>query len=73
MGNTNELTVPFTHQSELADLLAALRDCGVGLGDEPAGWPPAAVFDNLRSKGLLSGKFKALSFQGDGKWAIRDR
>ena len=38
---------------KLADVFAQLRDADFRFAAGPAGWPPAAAFEELRSKGLL--------------------
>ena len=63
----------YTSEPELANILSALRDQGVAFVSAEAGWPPAAVFEQLRTRGLLSGTYEELLFSGPGKWSIRQK
>lgn len=47
----------YSSEDDLAHDLSALRDAGVAMGSAPAGWPPAAVFEDLRQKGKITGKY----------------
>ena len=71
--NTTTLSVPFATDAELARLLGSLRDHGVAFGSELAGWPPAAVFEDLRTRGLVSGPYLELLFSGPGRWTTRQK
>src|SRR5438105_5577046 len=44
--------IRFSNTSDLARLLQALRDSGFAFLGQPHGWPPSAIFEDLRSKGL---------------------
>ena len=57
----------FGDKSGLASLLVALRDLGFGFVGGPAGWPPAAVFEELRDNGLLTGQYEEVVWLGAGK------
>ena len=65
-------TVPYHGDEHLAKLLDQLNRLGVLFVDHPAGWPPAAIFRDLRKRGLLRGSFKTVSWTGPGKWFTRD-
>ena len=56
--------LPFTSKSELAVTLTALQHAGLLFADEPAGWPPAAVFQQLRDESLVSGTIRTVSWAG---------
>jgi hypothetical protein len=43
--------------------LMALRDMGIPFGCAPAGWPPSAIFELLRDRGLVQGQYKQI-FRG---------
>ncbi len=43
-----------------ADVLTTLRDMGVPFGHAPAGWPPSAVFEHFRDRGLVHGPYKQI-------------
>lgn len=53
---------------ELAKLLMRLRDLNLLFVDSPAGWPPAAVFQDLRDKGQVSGEIQVVTWHGKGQW-----
>lgn len=52
-----------TTEDELAKILVALRDAGFAMAGGPWGWPPAAVFEDLRSKGKVAGDFTQISWR----------
>jgi hypothetical protein len=52
-------------QTDLVSVLTALKDSGVPFLDVPASWPPAAVFEQMREEGKLSGTFTAVTFAGE--------
>jgi hypothetical protein len=64
-------TIPYQGDEHLAKLLDQLNRLGVLFVDQPAGWPPAAIFRDLRKKGLLHGSFRRVSWKGPGKWLVR--
>lgn len=55
--------VPFSSKTELAATLTAFQKAGFYFGNEPAGWPPAAVFQQLRDVGLVSGPINSVSWK----------
>jgi hypothetical protein len=57
----------------LAALLQQLRDLGVLFVNEPAGWPPAAIFADLRARGLVQGQYQEITWRGPGQWSIYSR
>jgi hypothetical protein len=62
--------IPASGKTELGKLLARLRDLGFLFADEPGGWPPAAIFRDLRGRGYVDGDFQAVTWHGPGKWRI---
>jgi hypothetical protein len=55
----------------IATLFDTLRNHDVLFGGDHSGWPPAAIFDLYREKGLLSGPFREIIFYGIGLgWSI---
>ena len=61
-------------ETEIAALFDILRNHGVLFGGAPHGWPPAAIFELYREKGLLTGHFREILFYGPGRgWAIYKR
>lgn len=57
----------FRDKNSLVSLLVALRDLGFGFVGGPAGWLPAAVFEELRDGGLLTGAYEEIVWLGPGK------
>ena len=58
---------------ELATLLSKLRDHGFVFAGGASGWPPAAVFEDLREKGLIRGSFQEVLWSGPGVYTVRTR
>ena len=54
----------YSSKQELARTLQCLQQVGLPFVDEPAGWPPAAVFQQYRNEGLVSGSIKTVSWRG---------
>lgn len=52
---------------ELASVLSLLRDAGFAFAGATTGWPPAAVFEDLRRRGLIRGDFTEVVWAGPGK------
>ncbi|HKI54989.1 MAG TPA: hypothetical protein VJ987_12755 [Anaerolineales bacterium] len=65
--------ITFTNDSELAKKLHELNELGFLFIGEPAGWPPAEIFDRIRKKGLLNDNFKEVRWRGPGDWFITER
>lgn len=57
-------TLKYSSDEELAQLLSALRDHGYALVNAPSGWPPGAVFEDLRERGLVSGDYEEIVWRG---------
>jgi hypothetical protein len=64
-------TIPYETDEELAKLLDRLNRLKTLFVDQPAGWPPAAIFRDLRKRGLVHGSFKTVSWRGRSKWFVR--
>ncbi len=62
----------FKNDEELASLLTRLIGEGYMFVDQPAGWPPAEVLRDLRSKGLLDLDFKTITWAGPGDERINN-
>jgi hypothetical protein len=58
------LVISIPDWSVLPSLLTQFRDMGLPFGGETHGWPPAAVFEDLREKGLVSGQYVEIIFGG---------
>jgi hypothetical protein len=61
---TGALELKMSSKQELAVVIQQLQKLGLPFGDEPAGWPPAAVFIQLREEGIVSGTVKTVSWVG---------
>jgi hypothetical protein len=57
-------SIPYASDEELGAILEALRDAELPLADAPDGWPPAAVFQDLRDRGITHGSFVAITWSG---------
>ena len=53
-------------------LLERIRDLGIPFRWMEGGWPPAAVFEELRERGVVAGPVRALSYYGSDRWTLRD-
>jgi hypothetical protein len=62
--HTIEITI--SSRDELPVLLERLRDAGVAFVGGSSGWPPAAVFEDLRDRGLVSGLYEEIVFRAPG-------
>lgn len=51
----------------IASTMQKLQLLGFHFVDEPAGWPPAAIFQKLRDEGIVSGAVKTVSWTAPGK------
>lgn len=61
-------------ETEIAALFDILRTHGVPFGGAAHGWPPAAIFELYREKGLLTGNYREILFYGpDRGWEIYER
>jgi hypothetical protein len=65
--------INYAGDDELAKKLHELNEIGFLFVGEPAGWPPAAIFDHLREKKLLNDNFKEVTWHRPGNWVIRER
>ncbi len=61
--------IPFRGDQELATLLVALRDGGLLFGSGRQ-WPPCDVFEDLRERGLVSGKYKKVFWHSPGQFRV---
>jgi hypothetical protein len=66
-------TLQVANDYQIGVLLSALRDLGILFVGGSSGWPPAEVFDELRSRGLIAGKFDELVWAGQGRWRVSKR
>jgi len=67
----DEWIVDAQSETDIAALFGTLRNHGALFRAEEAGWPPAAIFELYREKGLLSGPFHEVYFRRDDQgWSI---
>lgn len=50
----------YDDDAELAGVLTSLRDEGLPFLNAGSGWPPGAVFADLRDRGLVHGPYNAI-------------
>ena len=62
--------IGFASTEELGNLFSSLRDSDVCFAGGPAGWPPAAIFKDLRKKGLVAGCFNEIIWRGKNEFEI---
>ncbi|NIK08249.1 hypothetical protein FHY11_001759 [Xanthomonas arboricola] len=51
----DRISLSFKSSEELSEILSLLQSLQIPFADAPAGWPPAAVFAQLRDQGLVQG------------------
>ncbi len=56
--------IKYSYDLQLADLLSSLRDLGIALAGSSGGWPPSAVFENLRERGHIMGEYTEILWHG---------
>lgn len=59
--------------SDLSKKLEELRDLDFCFAGAAGGWPPAAVFEYFREKGLVHGKIIEIMWSAPGKEIKRER
>ena len=62
-----DLCIPFSSKDELIKILIRLQEIEIPFGNEPAGWSPAAVFEQLRDDGYVQGKIKTVVWRNRGE------
>lgn len=65
------IDIPFGSRQELATILTRLQQLQLPFADEMAGWPPAAVFAQLRDEGLVHGSIVAVSWSAPHQPVLR--
>ena len=58
----------YASEAELVARVLELIADGVAFVHEPAGWPPAAVLEDLQQRGLLLVPFTAITWVGPGEF-----
>ncbi|PPU18558.1 hypothetical protein [Xanthomonas arboricola] len=51
----DRISLSFKSSEELSEILSLLQSLQIPFADALAGWPPAAVFAQLRDQGLVQG------------------
>jgi len=59
--------INYEDEKRLASILVSLRDSGVPFSSGRQ-WPPSDVFEDLREKGLVAGKYKKIFWHGPGDY-----
>ena len=67
----NGVSIPFNSKDTLAVALTQLQRLQVPFADSPAGWPPAAIFAQMRDEGLVHGDITAVSWLSPGQPILR--
>jgi hypothetical protein len=65
--SSHKWKLKYSQESDLAAILSTLRDMGFAFSGGTSGWPPAAVFEELRAKGVVKGRFIELTWAGKGR------
>ncbi len=60
-------------EAAVAHVLEQLRDGGAVFVGGDAGWPPAAIFHDLRDRGLAAGSFNEVVWKAKNEWTVRTR
>ncbi|WP_115043109.1 MULTISPECIES: hypothetical protein [Xanthomonas] len=58
----DRISLSFKGSEELAEILSLLQSLQIPFADAPAGWPPAAVFAQLRDRGLVQGTITTVAW-----------
>jgi hypothetical protein len=66
----SELVVNYSSVQELVTIISMLQKLEIPFSDQLAGWPPAAVFDDLKEKGIVTGNIKRISWLNANKYVI---
>jgi hypothetical protein len=73
IGGKSRWVIDFADNKELARKLQQLNQLGFLFVGEPAGWPPAEVFDRIREKEDIREKFMEVRWKGPGDWFVVER
>lgn len=65
--------IRYVSEDQLASSLATLRDAQVAMAGSLSGWPPSAVFQQLRERGKLAGKFTEIMWSKPEKEVLSER
>ena len=70
LSQESEIAVNYSCEQELANIISMLQKLEISFSDQLAGWPPAAVFDYLKDKGMVSGSIKRISWLNPKEYVI---
>lgn len=68
----NYWVINYDNDKDLAKIMSSLRDNGFLFSYDEHGWCPSEIFQHLREKGCLSGKFTEIFWRGPDKPDTRD-
>ena len=60
------ISLIFKNAQELSEILSLLQSLQIPFADAPAGWPPSAVFAQLRDQGLVQGAITTVAWVAPG-------
>jgi hypothetical protein len=63
------LTASALSQEAKAEMLSKLRDCGICFSGGPD-WSPSEVFEYLRDRGLLTGRYRKVIWRGPSQMDV---
>jgi hypothetical protein len=63
--------ISYDSKQALVTALSQLQQLQLPFADAPSGWPPAAVFAQLREEGLVHGIITAVSWSSPGQPVLR--
>jgi hypothetical protein len=65
--------IPYKSDDQLASALSSLRDAKIAMAGSLSGWPPSAVFQQLRDSGKISGEFTEIMWSQPEKEVLVER
>lgn len=72
LDESTDYVLEFTGENEKIRLFTVLRDMGVAFSGG-RDWSPSEQFEDLRDKGLITGKYKHIVWWGPGKYHVNER
>ncbi|MCH2556131.1 MAG: hypothetical protein MK005_02395 [Alcanivorax sp.] len=67
-GDSPERTFSYHDEADLVHLVKRMVEQEYAFADAPAGWPPAAVLQDLQDRGDLNFSFTAVIWSGPGQY-----
>lgn len=68
--SVDEFYMKYRSEKDLAGIFSLLNTKGFIFASDSNGWPPAAIFEYLREKGLVKGSIKKILWKGRGDFEI---